>query len=142
MKIFNIFILLVALLAVLSPVFVSAQRGRGGRGRGGGGGRGGFGGGRRGGFGGGRGGRGGGRRPASWLQLDHLLHLLLHLGQGGNIAASLLCRALGLGDLISDASQNGRSFAVSVIAMMTRDENLLVNNRLIHRITDIQTQSL
>lgn len=64
-----------------------------------------------------------------------MLHLLLHLGQGGNIAASLLCRALGLGDLISDASQNGRSLAVSVIAMMTRDENLLVNNRLIHRIT-------
>lgn len=54
MKIFNIFIFLLVLLAVLTPIVSAQRRGRGGRG---GGGR--SGGGRRG---GGRGGRGGGRR--------------------------------------------------------------------------------
>lgn len=74
-------------------------------------------------------------RSASWLQLDHLLHLLLYLGQSSNITASLLRRALSFRDLLSNASENSRSLAVSVIAMMTTDENLLVNNGLVYRIS-------
>lgn len=74
-------------------------------------------------------------RSASWLQLDHLLNLLLHLCKWSYITASLLSRAPSFRNLVSNASENGRSLAVSVIAMMTTDENLLVHNGLVHCIS-------